>query len=182
MVSTTDAKIREERNNLWRAKNLYRYFTGDESWIPSEQVEDFTDWDLFEPNPGFTDNRASKRRRLNGDHDLDGDVQIVDAVDEGYKDAHEQATNGILEALQRSAGRHATEDGSEGKADQQEQAQETDDLSMAEIDALPSSEAQTNGLHKQEGRIDGQPREQPEADAALLDAAEPTEPKSETDI
>lgn len=112
MVRVTDAKIREERNNLWKAKSLYRYFTGDESWIPGEKVEDLTDWDLFGPNPGFTGTVNSrlangesprKKRRLSSEADRDDDVQIADAVDEAFSTTAADMVNETLAGLEETA-------------------------------------------------------------------------------
>lgn len=86
MVAATEAKIREERNNLWRAKNLYRHFVGDESWIPCGRTEQSSDWHLFEPNPSSNGRLSSgespsKRRRLETGHlpngEADGDISIL---------------------------------------------------------------------------------------------------------
>lgn len=146
MVLATEAKIREERNNLWRAKNLYRHFTGDETWIPCERIEAADDWDLFEPNPGFSGRLASgespgKKRRLNGSSgsisDLDVDVQIADAMDPEYRQAHLAVMNGTLESLQRN-------DTSETIPDDQKPAARNGDGDVSMIDQEP----QTNGLHK----------------------------------
>lgn len=149
MVYKTDAKIREERNNLWRAKNLYRYFTGDETWIPCERVEATEDWELFEPNPGFSGRLPSgespgKKRRLNGSSasisDLDVDVQVVDALDPGYRQAHEAVMNGTLDALQRRDQPEAgLEDGKAGE-----------DGVNGDISMIDQDQPLTNGLHDAE--------------------------------
>ncbi|OQV04315.1 hypothetical protein CLAIMM_09220 [Cladophialophora immunda] len=36
MIKSTEGKLRQERANLWRAKNLNRQFMGDEPWMPLE--------------------------------------------------------------------------------------------------------------------------------------------------
>jgi len=154
MVLATDAKIREERNNMSRAKSLYRYFTGDETWIPCERVEVESDWELFEPNTRYTTRldtgeSPTKRRRLDLDGEVDGDVQIVDAF-QGQGGA-EDVLNGTLNDLQEKAG----EDGAEVETTDLPEGQ-TGDVSMTEVDdAQPElvSLPQTNGVHKQE---DGQ--------------------------
>ncbi|KAK5956039.1 hypothetical protein OHC33_002612 [Knufia fluminis] len=155
MVSATDAKIREERNNLWRAKTLYRYFTGDETWIPCERVEAESDWELFGPNPGFSGSgrleageSPSKRRRIevNGDTDGDGDVQIADAF-EGHDGAGE-ALNGTLNGPQGKDDQAEEERGDAGEA-----AEQAGDVSMMEADGAqtePELVPQINGTHKQE--------------------------------
>jgi len=151
MVTATDAKIREERNNLWRAKSLYRYFTGDETWIPCERVEAESDWELFEPNPRLTGRlhtgeSPSKRRRLQLNGHVDRDVQIADAFD-GHGGA-EDVLNGTLNDLQDKAAENGTEAENTDLAEDQ-----TGDVSMTEADdARPDlvRPPQTNGVHKQE--------------------------------
>jgi hypothetical protein len=63
MVKSTEEKLRQERANLWRAKNLSRQFMGDESWIPLECTEGPDDWDLFEPKPKEAAQQATKKRK-----------------------------------------------------------------------------------------------------------------------
>ncbi|KAL8719535.1 MAG: hypothetical protein Q9181_008054 [Wetmoreana brouardii] len=151
MVQATDTKIREERNNLWRAKNLYRYFTGDETWIPCARVEAESDWELFEPNPGFSGRlesgeSPSKRRRIELNGDTDKNVQI--ANDNQAQAPVEDNVNGNGHELQER--RPDTEKENE-KMDLAEA--EASDESMVEVDGIqpvPEQIQQTNGVHKQE--------------------------------
>jgi len=146
MVTATDAKIREERNNLWRAKNLYRYFTGDESWIPCERVEAPEDWDLFEPHARLPNGESpSKRRKLDLDalnHENGVDVRdhmIMDVpaqMIEGEQTAPEEVVNGMVLDVQQDAPTKAVEEAIEDTAE---------DVMMAQADEL-----KTNGVHEQE--------------------------------
>lgn len=150
MVLTTEAKIREERNNLWRAKNLYQYFTCDESWIPCERVESYADWDLFEPNPGATGDIPSKRRKLSGDLVATNrlaatDVHMEDGGDtQNAEDMNQQAmstdqtVNGAPVELQNRARVTGRQPRNEAPADG------SDELM---IDAPPQEEPQANGVH-----------------------------------
>ena len=63
MVETTEAKLRQERVSLWRAKHLHRQLIGDESWMPCSAVETKDDWDLFEPRPRPAEEQSKKRKR-----------------------------------------------------------------------------------------------------------------------
>lgn len=146
MVAATDLKIREERNNLWRAKNLYRHFIGDESWIPCGRTEHDDDWSLFEPNPSSLTNgrlsngeSPSKRRRLEDDDlqngDIDGDVQIVDALD--GNSASEGVVNAALADLRSDA------DNDSMLIDKKEDPLDTN---MEDAD-----QPKTNGIHKEDG-------------------------------
>jgi len=149
MVHDTNAKIRKERNNLWRAKNLYRFFTGDETWIPSERAEGLDDWELFEPNYGCSGRRSqispSKRRRLNGDaQDVDRDVQISDALDERRTEANRAMVNGTLEDLSSMVRGRAGDSGHNHAGD------EDVDVSMAELETEGmEADSRVNGTHNE---------------------------------
>ena len=55
MTKAIEAKLRQERALLWRARNLHRLFLGDSSWMPCGIVETPEDRWIFEPrlgNPG----------------------------------------------------------------------------------------------------------------------------------
>ena len=63
MLRSTEDKLRQERANLWRAKNQNRQFIGDESWVPSHVTEGLDDWDLFEPKPRLPALSPRKKRK-----------------------------------------------------------------------------------------------------------------------
>lgn len=90
MVRLTETQLREERNNLWNAKNLYQQFTGDEPWIPCEKVEAAHDWDLFGPYPGHTLTQQSRKRKLNGDG-----VPEINGVDQIDHAGEQTDVNGV---------------------------------------------------------------------------------------
>lgn len=96
MVKNTDARLRQERANLWRAKNLYRHFIGDESWIPCERVEATGDWDLFEPHGTQMGESPIKKRKLNGDMS-----NLVNGVDE---QDHAQISNAQTQSTVKGDG------------------------------------------------------------------------------
>ena len=70
MVRSTEDKLRQERANLWRAKNLSRQFMGDESWMPSENTESVDDWDIFEPKPRIAAQHAGKKRKRDFENEI----------------------------------------------------------------------------------------------------------------
>jgi hypothetical protein len=84
MVQTTEERLRQERANLWRAKNLHRQLIGDESWMPCGAVESLDDWDLFEPRPKSTHFHTKKRKHDSGVGTIQNgipeneDVQMID--------------------------------------------------------------------------------------------------------
>ncbi|KAA8652228.1 hypothetical protein EYZ11_002290 [Aspergillus tanneri] len=49
MTQAIDAKLRQERALLWRARNLHRQFLGDGSWVPCGSVETSEDRLIFAP-------------------------------------------------------------------------------------------------------------------------------------
>ncbi|KAL4896374.1 RXT2-like protein [Aspergillus ambiguus] len=49
MTQAIEAKLRQERALLWRARNLHRQFLGDASWMPCGAVETSEDRWIFEP-------------------------------------------------------------------------------------------------------------------------------------
>ncbi|KPI37251.1 uncharacterized protein AB675_1492 [Cyphellophora attinorum] len=82
MVTTTEEKLRQERANLWNAKNLQRQLIGDESWIPLEKVETPDDWDLFEPKPRQAAETSLKRKRdADEDEETIGECAVVQHTD-----------------------------------------------------------------------------------------------------
>ncbi|KAK5073911.1 hypothetical protein LTR64_006949 [Lithohypha guttulata] len=153
MVVAADAKIREERNNLWRAKNLYRFFTGDESWVPCERVEETENWALFEPNPGFTEvsgrrlpsgESPGKKRRLSVDNEADDhDVQVADTIDEAFRHTADGLANGTLQDLQDGVRQVAADD---ERMAEKEQRSNQEDVAMGE------AEEQTNGIYTADGQ------------------------------
>lgn len=70
MLRSTEDKLRQERANLWRAKNQNRQFIGDESWIPSHITEGVDDWDLFEPKPRVPAISPRKKRKTTTRNDI----------------------------------------------------------------------------------------------------------------
>ncbi|KAJ9606603.1 hypothetical protein H2200_008611 [Cladophialophora chaetospira] len=96
MVRSTEDKLRQERANLWRAKNLSRQFMGDESWMPLESTEGIDDWDMFEPKPRIPAQQAGKKRKrdfengisqngING-HDYAASAEDQDAAEPAVVD------------------------------------------------------------------------------------------------
>ncbi|KAH8425706.1 RXT2 domain-containing protein [Aspergillus melleus] len=54
MTQAIDAKLRQERALLWRARNLHRQFLGDGSWVPCGTIETSEDRWIFEPRMAST--------------------------------------------------------------------------------------------------------------------------------
>lgn len=75
MTEAIETKLRQERSLLWRARNLYREFLGDSSWMPCGTVETQEDRWIFEPRmtdmePGLSVGQGGKADSLAA-----GDVQ-----------------------------------------------------------------------------------------------------------
>lgn len=114
MTQAIDAKLRQERALLWRARNLHRQFLGDGSWVPCGTIETSEDRSIFEPRMASTghstplaqgqENGASIPSAATGPHvqnhepakprsteqpDQDGEVQAADN-DVDMTDAHNE--------------------------------------------------------------------------------------------
>ncbi|EAW22962.1 RXT2 domain-containing protein [Aspergillus fischeri NRRL 181] len=72
MTQAVEAKLRQERALLWRARNLHRQFLGDGSWMPCGMFETAEDRFLFEPWTSY-----AMRGSPSGEHALNG---LVDSV------------------------------------------------------------------------------------------------------
>ncbi|KAL4905704.1 hypothetical protein BDW74DRAFT_151857 [Aspergillus multicolor] len=83
MTQAIEAKLRQERALLWRARNLHRQFLGDGSWAPCGLFETSEDSLIFEPQIAST-GRTSPilRYEINGINDL------------GTKDVNSSGGNG----------------------------------------------------------------------------------------
>lgn len=125
MLRSTEEKLRQERANLWRAKNQNRQFTGDESWIPSHVTEGLDDWDLFEPKPRLPALSPRKKRKTtarnevlqNGveghDHATSGDHSIPTTLEKDNvspKDTSTVETFDTEEKVLKSAKHQAVEE------------------------------------------------------------------------
>ncbi|EXJ77420.1 hypothetical protein A1O3_09646 [Capronia epimyces CBS 606.96] len=140
LVKSTEETLREERANLWRAKNLNRRFMGDESWMPLESVEGPEDWDMFEPKPKLPlEQHANKKRKRGVQHEtsqngINGHGHAVEDEPSGTKtlDAHISNQPG-LEGIQSQ---EASGNNRELGISAQEQA-----------DATTETPPSTNGAH-----------------------------------
>ena len=86
MTQAIETKLRQERALLWRAKNLYREFLGDSSWIPCGTVETAEDRWIFEPK---MDMEASSPVNQNG---AAGSDAQKDEAQESLSGANSQAS------------------------------------------------------------------------------------------
>lgn len=127
MVKSTEEKLRQERRNLWRAKNLSREFMGDESWIPLCRTETRDDWDLFDPIPAWPVQQAGKKRKrkpengvphngVNGyDHAEEvqhGDEEAIEEPETNEQSSqHQNHIVKSVEAEQESTSEEATKEG-----------------------------------------------------------------------
>lgn len=84
MTGAVETKLRQERSLLWRARNLYREFLGDSSWMPCGTVETSEDRWIFQPKVmdtkpgsptsqytnGLNASLAAEDARVNGEQGL----------------------------------------------------------------------------------------------------------------
>ncbi|KAE8147251.1 RXT2-like protein [Aspergillus avenaceus] len=59
MTQAIEAKLRQERALLWRARNLHRQFLGDSPWMPCGVIETPNDRWIFEPRSLNTGHKSS---------------------------------------------------------------------------------------------------------------------------
>lgn len=144
MLRSTEDKLRQERANLWRAKNQNRQFIGDESWIPSHVTEGVNDWDLFEPKPRLPALSPRKKRKTARDETLRNGVE---GLDHATADGH---------TTSRRA-QNATEDDQsspkDSSAKETADAGDKDDASVEhpvamDVDLPAEDQPTTNGVHE----------------------------------
>ncbi|KAF7595755.1 hypothetical protein BBP40_004886 [Aspergillus hancockii] len=78
MTKAIEAKLRQERALLWRARNLHRHFLGDSSWMPCGVVETPEDRWIFEPRFVTTGHRSPTDQ--NGQNGVAG-ISIAEATE-----------------------------------------------------------------------------------------------------
>jgi len=165
MVKTTEEKLRQERANLWRAKNLNRRFIGDESWMPLELVESQDDWDMFEPRQNVPGEQLSKKRKRDEDQMdlLRNGVNGQDHAQSGHNEhrrspggEHINGNGDLPNPLENAAleppkadNRQYTEEQPKTTDSRDESATTTKDVDMADAD-----EARMNGEHVMEDAQD----------------------------
>ena len=72
MVQDTALRLRQEKANLWRSKNLNRELLGDEAWFPCAAVESAEDWNIFTPRKQIFEGKESKKRKRNNNVPVGG--------------------------------------------------------------------------------------------------------------
>ncbi|KIW67572.1 hypothetical protein PV04_06812 [Phialophora macrospora] len=139
MVISTEDKLRQERVNLWRAKNLSRQFMGDESWIPLESTEGVDDWDMFEPKPKTPAQQAGKKRKR--DHENEISRNGVNGHDYAKASQKEDTAHPVVVD---SDARDGENDGKPVKKPSEAETQHSAQEENVPIDNGPT----TNGIHK----------------------------------
>lgn len=139
MVRTTEDKLRQERANLWRAKNQNRHFIGDESWIPSQVTEGVDDWDLFEPKPRLPALSPRKKRKISRNETLQNGVEGHDHATSGD---HDNAV--VLEKENPSPKDTSTMETTHAEQIKVESAKGS---AAEEVDMSEADRPATNGVH-----------------------------------
>ncbi|KIX95365.1 uncharacterized protein Z520_08882 [Fonsecaea multimorphosa CBS 102226] len=194
MIKSTEEKLRLERSNLWRAKNLNRQFMGDEPWMPLETTEGVDDWDLFDPKPELPTQHAGKKRKRGFENESSQNGVNGHNYANGGKD--ENVSNSVASVPETSPN---TDDRDQAaKAGKSRPLPEiTVEQSAKEVAGDQPEHPKTNGVHKGEDgpaskdetaeieagkeqdasitvEVDGQERQpEQEGDAASEDESQP---------
>ena len=94
MTQAVEAKLRQERTLLWRARNLHRQFIGDSNWIPCGAVEGPDDRWIFDRRPPARDSAMNGDAHQTSGAQQDGTRELArDAdVSKGSPTIREQAS------------------------------------------------------------------------------------------
>ena len=134
MTGAVETKLRQERTLLWRAKNLYREFLGDSSWMPCGAVETSEDRWIFEPRVTNIDSVSPANQ-----YEPNGVVTLSNPGD--------AQNNGEQELLSGAASQSSQTATAQGEEDQGAQSAEKDvnmtDFQHNEADAKGDNIAQT---------------------------------------
>lgn len=134
MTGAVENKLRQERTLLWRAKNLYREFLGDSSWMPCGAVETSEDRWIFEPRVTNIDSDSPANQ-----YEPNGVVTLSNPGD--------AQNNGEQELLSGAASQSSQTATAQGEEDQGAQSAEKDvnmtDFQHNEADAKGDNIAQT---------------------------------------
>lgn len=152
MVKTTEDKLRQERANLWRAKNLSRHFMGDESWMPCGSAEVSDDWDLFDPKPNAPLQQAGKKRKHeNGNEVSQNGINGHDSLQE--EDSPTQNVGKMPEANNEAPeGTQIKKIGKDEAADPStEQPPKKDKIDKIDKIVAANEPPATNGVHLEQG-------------------------------
>ena len=94
MIKTTEEKLRQEKANLWRAKNVSRQVLGDMAWLPCGAIESQDDSNLFEPARRRADASRAKKRKLGRDS-IPVDAAAIDMTATETATTHDQEGAGV---------------------------------------------------------------------------------------
>lgn len=108
MAQAIEAKLRQERVLLWRARNLHRQFLGDEPWMPCGAVETDQDRRIFEPRlphigstsprSRYEQNRDNSNLVTEGPNASENGVQEAKSVDNSEREPRPAQQEGRLAA------------------------------------------------------------------------------------
>lgn len=170
MVRTTEDKLREERANLWRAKNLSRQFMGDEPWMPLGSLEANDEWDLFEPKPVDLLPASKKRKRNSDQNGVNG---------HGYANADTSDTAPLL-VVEGSKSNPTADNNSPNKKDKGHAESTLDEPTEQSEEATGSFAPTTNGVHNREVQPETKDEAADEmADETAVEKSKDIEPQQE---
>lgn len=143
MIKSTEETLRQERANLWRAKNLSRQFMGDEAWVPCGVTQGADDWDLFDPKPKVPIHTTSRKRKRNPENGVSQNgINGHDPIesDKNHEVAHSKSNDPQTHSknLNKDATKNPTEPVLTDSIPEQ---------SIEEKSAPDRDEPMTNGVH-----------------------------------
>lgn len=155
MTQAIETKLRQERALLWRAKNLYREFLGDSSWMPCGTVETAEDRWIFEPK---MDMEANSPVNQNG---VAGSEAQKDEAQESLSGANSQASQTARgeddQAFQTGEKDISMADAqnNEAEAERNSNTEPTKEPKSEEVDATIGDVSQHPGTTEPGGHVNG---------------------------
>ncbi|RMJ27834.1 hypothetical protein PHISP_01328 [Aspergillus sp. HF37] len=167
MTQAIEAKLRQERTLLWRARNLHRQFLGDSNWIPCGSVEMPEDRYVFEPKIPDAERHSADRFHRDQHTPVvtpgiqnDGTQELPPAADaeEPQENPEEQAKQNAEEDVAMVDAPNNEIGGKANEHDEQVPKPKHEDADATVNDILPHHEkapdGQANGDNAENSRID----------------------------
>lgn len=158
MTQAIETKLRQERSLLWRAKNLYRKFLGDSSWMPCGTVETAEDRWIFEPR---MDMDGSSSVSQNGPNGVMGSDAQKDEAQKSLSGANSQASQ-TAQGEDDQTSQIGEKDinmtdaqNNEAEAERNSNAEPTKEPKSEEVDATIGDVSQHPGTAEPGGYVNG---------------------------
>lgn len=194
MTRAVEAKLRQERALLWRARNLHRQFLGDSTWIPCGSVETPADRWIFEPKVPGLEHKSAVNLYDSGRNASPSDIPDIqnygtlgspsgaNSVKEPQVPREEQDHPVVGDDVEmEDAVKH--ESGTVEGSDGQTKNPKSEDLDAAVGDLPAHSDRapmQANGLSEEDSKLDHAPNTEP-AETVSKDVPEKGDGKENAD-